>query len=43
VQHLTTKYVIREADGEEHAYYADPSQGHIDGMPALFVEMSPNW
>jgi hypothetical protein len=32
-RNLTTRYLIREADGREHVYYADPSQGHIDGFP----------
>jgi hypothetical protein len=33
-RNLTTKYVIREADGREHVFYADPSEGSgIDGFP----------
>jgi len=32
-RNLTTRYLIREPDGRERAYYADPSQGHIDGFP----------
>lgn len=28
-----TRYVIRESDGRERVYYADPGQGHIDGFP----------
>ena len=32
-RNLTTRYLIHEADGREHIYYADPSQGHIDGFP----------
>ena len=29
----TTRYEIRESDGQQRVYYADPSQGHIDGFP----------
>ena len=32
-RNLATRYVIRESDGLERVYYADPSQGHIDGFP----------
>ncbi len=32
-RNLTTKYVIQESDGRKYVYYADPSQGHIDGFP----------
>lgn len=28
-----TRYVISESDGRERVYYADPSQGHLDGFP----------
>ena len=31
-RNLTTRYLIREPSGREHVYYADPSQGHIDGF-----------
>ena len=32
MRNLTTRYLIRELDGREHVYYADPSQGHIHGF-----------
>jgi hypothetical protein len=32
-RNLATRYVIRESDGRRGVYYADPSQGHIDGFP----------
>jgi hypothetical protein len=33
-RNLTTKYSIRETDGREHVYYADPSEGgRVDGFP----------
>ena len=32
-RNLTTRYLIRDSDGREKVYYADPSQGFIDGFP----------
>ena len=32
-RNLSTRYLIRESDGRERVYYADPSQGYIDGFP----------
>lgn len=29
----TTRYVIRESDGRERVYYADPSLGRLNGFP----------
>jgi hypothetical protein len=32
-RNLVTRYVIRDADGAEHVYHADPAEGLIDGFP----------
>lgn len=31
-RNLVTRYVIREADGRKHVYYADPSEGDLGGF-----------
>lgn len=31
-RNLATRYVVQESGGRRYVYYADPSQGHIDGF-----------
>lgn len=41
---MTTKYVIRDADGREHVYYADPSEGgYVHGFPVGTHLTKPRW
>jgi hypothetical protein len=37
------RYVIREADGSEHVYYADSSEGHRDGFPIGTSLVKQRW
>ncbi len=37
------KYVIRESDGRERVYYADPSEGELDGFPIGATISKQRW
>jgi len=32
-RNLANRYVVRESDGRDRVYYADPSEGHLNGFP----------
>ena len=32
-RNLATRYVVRGFDGRDRVYYADPSEGHLNGFP----------